>query len=235
MMPVHLYGVFDAEGRVPPSIAGLDGRPVRALPLGERIAWVSDVDEAPRTVTPRRLQEHDAVLGGAVAAGLSPVPALVGRSYPSDASLVSALEPHSAAIGRSLALARGRVEMSLLVAARPTGAGADSRAVGTDAGAGSRHLDRIRTRLHGERNLRDAASVLAWSIATALGSLVVAERIVEDSAPPVLVGRAHLIARDDVARYVQIVEHSSAESDPTLRVAVRGPGAAYSFAAVQGG
>ena len=83
--------------------------------------------------------------------------------------------------------------------------------------------------------MRDGATVLARSITTALGDLVVAERFVEDAAPPVVVGRAHLIARDDVARYVEIVQRASVGTDLPLRVAVRGPGAAYSFAAVPSG
>jgi hypothetical protein len=207
---------------------------VRALPVGDHVAWVSDVDEPARAVTARRLHEHDAVLACAVAAGLSPMPALVGRTYGSDSTLIAALEPRAVAIGEALDLVRGRVEMSLLVATRPgEPLAGDETSSGEVEGAGRRHLGRIRSQLHGERNLRDAATVLAQSIATALGPLIVAERIVEDAAPPVLVGRAHLIARDAVAHYVELVERTSAGTDHPLRVAVRGPGAAYSFAAVQ--
>ncbi|MGH7621989.1 MAG: GvpL/GvpF family gas vesicle protein [Gemmatimonadaceae bacterium] len=236
MTPVHLYGVLGAEGRDPPSIAGLDGHPVRALPLGERFAWVSELNEPAQTVTPRRLREHDAVLGRAVAAGLSPAPALVGRSHASDDAVIAALGARDAAIGEALALARGRVEMSLLIApaAAPTPSQPETAGRGGE-GAGARHLRRIASELHGERNLLDAASVLAQSLAVALAGMVVAERIVENAAPPVLIGRAHLIARGDVERYLESVEQLIEASDPFLRVVVRGPGAAYSFAAVQGG
>lgn len=236
MTPVHLYGVLGAEGRLPPLVKGLDGRPVRSLVVGERYAWVSELDEPVQTVTPRRLREHDAVLGAAIAAGLSPAPALVGRAHADVAAVIAALGTRSAAIGEALALVRGRVEMSLLIATRAAPALAAPDAVaGSEAGAGLRHLRQIQGKLSGERILLDSASVLAQSITKGLGGMVLAERIVENAAPPVLVGRAHLILREDVERYLKAVQQLTESSDFDLRVAVRGPGAAYSFAAVQGG
>lgn len=80
-----------------------------------------------------------------------------------------------------------------------------------------------------------AATELAQAVARALTGLVVAERVVESPAPPVLVARAHLVARADVARYVGVVEAVADAADAAFRVAIRGPGAAYSFAAVQSG
>jgi hypothetical protein len=57
--------------------------------------------------------------------------------------------------------------------------------------------------------------------------------VVERPAPPVLVARAHLVTRENIARYVRAVNSQAAIADSALRVAVRGPGAAYSFAAVR--
>jgi len=98
---------------------------------------------------------------------------------------------------------------------------------------GREHLLRIRNRIHAERILRDSATELAQSATRALGELFLAERVVENPAPPVLVARAHLVTRDNIVRYLQAVKLHAAAADRALRIVVRGPGAAYSFAAVQ--
>jgi hypothetical protein len=135
-----------------------------------------------------------------------------------------------------MALLRGRVEMSLLIARSTALAGPGHEPLRReDSGPGHEHLRRLQRGMRGERKLRVAASDAAEFATRTLGGIVVAERTVEDPATPVLVGRAHLVARDDVARYLARVGMVAAAAGPALRVAVRGPGAAYSFAAVQGG
>jgi hypothetical protein len=229
---LHLYGVLDA-GDVPPvSMRGLDGRTVRVLLVGDRCAWVSDVAESRLEATTERIREHDAVLRGATEVGYSVVPSLFGRLHANEATLIAALELSSDALETGLALVRGRVEMSLLVA--PSGAPPSSvDEPPAILGPGHQHLLRIRNQVHGERLLRDTAFELAQSATRLLGDLFVAERVVENPAPPILAARAHLVARDDIARYLRAVKSIGAAADLSLRVAVRGPGAAYSFAAVQ--
>jgi hypothetical protein len=232
-MPLHLYGVLDADAAPAPSSRGLDGRAVRALSLGARCAWVSDVSESAIEATPQRLREHDAVLRGAVEAGYSVVPSLFGRLHAHDAALTAALDDRGAALDTAMVLVRGRVEMSLLVApqgAPPASKPDDSRET---HGPGHEHLRRIQSQMHGVRILRDSATELAQSASRLLSGLFVAERVVEHPAPPVLMARAHLVARDDIARYLQAVKMLAASAGPALRIVVRGPGAAYSFAAVQ--
>jgi hypothetical protein len=236
-MPVHLYGVLEGGARFVPATCGLDGRPVRSLEWGGRSALVSDVHESALTATPRRLREHDAVLRAAVASGLTVVPARIGRLYADDASVLRALGDRATDIALAMSLVRGRVEMSLLISAGvPTPAGFPAQpGAASGPGAGREHLRRIQGQMRGERNMLHAASELALAAARALTGVVVAECVVESPAPPVLVARAHLVARDDVARYVGVVETVAAAADAAFRVAIRGPGAAYSFAAVQGG
>jgi hypothetical protein len=235
-MPVHLYGVLDAGVDLAPSTPGLDGRAVRVLSVGRRFAWVSDVEDSTLAATPKRLREHDAVLGSVVAAGCSPVPARLGRLYADDSAVQAALEGCAAELDAAMALLRGRVEMSLLIARSAALAGpGDEPPRRENGGPGREHLRRLQRGMRGERKLRVAASDAAEFATRALGGIVVAERTVEDPAAPVLVGRAHLVARDDVARYLAKVGIVAAAASPALRVAVRGPGAAYSFAAVQGG
>jgi hypothetical protein len=100
-------------------------------------------------------------------------------------------------------------------------------------GPGREHLLRIRNQVHAERILRDSATKLAQGATRMLDGLIEAERVVENPAAPVLVARAHLVTRDNIARYLQAVKLQAAAVDPALRVVVRGPGPAYSFAAVQ--
>jgi hypothetical protein len=232
-MPVHLYGVLNADAVPSSSTLGLDGLTVRTLLLGERCAWVSDISTFTLEATPQRLREHDAVLRDAIASEYSVVPSLFGRLYADDASLATALERSADSLDEAMNFVRGRVEMSFLVApsgARPSDEDVsplESRSRGRD------HLERVRKQIHAERILRDKASELAQSASRVLGELFVAEREVESPAPPVLAARAHLVARENVARYVRAVSVQEASADPELRVAVRGPGAAYSFAAVR--
>jgi hypothetical protein len=232
-MPLHLYGVLDVDAEPAPPMRGLDGRAVRVLSLRDRCAWVSDVAEPTIEATPQRLREHDAVLRAAVGAGYSVVPSLFGRLHTDDAALTQALEERGAVLDTAMALVRGRVEMSLLVA--PSGEpGAstpdDSLAI---RGPGHQHLRRIQSQMHGERILLASAAELAQSATRVLSDMVVAERVVENPTPPVLMARAHLVARDDIARYLRAAKMLAASAGPALRLVVRGPGAAYSFAAVQ--
>lgn len=232
-MPVHLYGVLDAEAVPTQSMRGLDGQTVRVLSLGARCAWVSDVAEPALEVTPQRLREHDAVLRVAVATEYSVVPTLLGRVYASDALLGAALERSADAIDAAMAMVRGRVEMSFLVAASGAVPVEEADELLEGRGAGRAHLRRIQNQVHAERILRERATKLALSATHRLSRWVVAERVVENPAPPVLAARAHLVLRENVARYVRTVDLEVASADPALRVVVRGPGAAYSFAAVQ--
>jgi hypothetical protein len=233
-MPVHLYGVLNAGAAPPSSMRGLDGQPVRTLSVGAHAAWVSDISARALEATPQRLREHDTVLREALAGGYLVVPSLFGRLHADDASLRAALEPGTESLDEAMALVRGRVEMSILVAASGV-AGPDEHERSLDSEPGRAHLERVRKQIHAERILREKATALLQSASRALSELFVAERVVDSPASPVLAARAHLVARENVARYERTVSLESASADPELRVAVRGPGAAYSFAAVRFG
>jgi hypothetical protein len=173
------------------------------------------------------------VLRGAIANGYSVVPSLFGRLHTDDAALMAGLEGNAPALDAAMTLVRGRVEMSFIVT--PLGAAPVARPdrEGETRGPGHAHLWHIRNQVHAERILRGSATALALSGTRALTGLYIAERVVDDPAPPVLVARAHLVARDHIARYLRAVKLEAASADPALRITVRGPGAAYSFAAVQ--
>jgi hypothetical protein len=229
----HLYGVLDSGILPAPSARGLDGRAVRALPAGIFSAWVSDVPEARLEATPQRLRQHDAVLRDAVAGGYSVVPSLFGRLHPGDSALIASIDASAAAIGAAMALVRDRVEMSFLVTPSRAELEWNFESPQEALGPGSEHLRRIRRQVHAERNLRELAAALAQTTTRELGDLIVAERVVENPAPPIIVARAHLVTRANIARYLQAIKSKAEAADQALRVAVRGPGAAYSFAAVQ--
>ena len=233
-MAVHLYGVLEAGASPPSGITGLDARPVRALPLRAGSAWVSDVTGSTLEATPQRLRDHDAVLRVAVEAGYSIVPSLFGRLHANDESLGAALETSAPALEAAMELVRDRVEMSFLVAS--SGIAAESDIEGSQSQSPGRdHLRRIQKQVHAERLLLASAVELAQSATRVLGGLLVAERVVEHPALPIVVARAHLVARDNIARYLRAVKLQASGAGPALRVVVRGPGAAYSFAAVQVG
>ena len=232
-MAVHLYGVLDAGALPAPATRGLDGCPVRTLMVGARCVWVSDVAESTLVATAQRILTHDAVLRGAIDRGNSVVPSLFGSLHANDAALIGALQANAAAIESAMTLARGRVEMSVVVAPSENAAGAEAGQPSQSSGPGHAHLQGIRDRLHAERNLRGSAAELGLAAARALAGLYLAERVVDDPEPPVLFARAHLVARDHVARYLRAVKSEAVRAHPALRIAVRGPGAAYSFAAIR--
>ena len=234
-MPVHLYGVLSAGAVPPSSMRGLDGQPVRTLLLGAHRAWVSDISARTLEATPQRLREHDAVLREAVAAEYSVVPSLVGRLHADDAALRAALEQSAESLERAMALVRGRVEMSVLVAPSGAAGSAEHEELRGNREPGRAHLERIRKQVHAERILREKATDLLQAASRGLSELIVAERVVDSPAPPVLAARAHLVARENVVRYAQAVSLEAVSVDDELRIAVRGPGAAYSFAAVRFG
>jgi len=233
-MAVHLYGVLEGPASSALSIAGLDGRPVRVLPLGDRHAWVSDAASVRLEATPKRIREHDAVLRAAIETGYSVVPSLFGRLHADDRSLLAALERSAEAVDTAMELVRGRVEMSFLVV--PSGPPPVMEQAGSaeGEGAGREHLRRIRKQIQAERILLASAAELAQSASRSLGELFVAERVVENPMSPILAALAHLVSRDNVARYLRTAK-SQVYADSAVRIAVRGPGAAYSFAAVQVG
>lgn len=232
-MTVHLYGVLEGPGTPAPSIAGLDGQAVRVLSLGDRLAWVSDTAAPVLEATPKRIREHDAVLRVAIEGGYAVVPSLFGRLHADDRSLIAALERGADAVDAGMRLVRDRVEMSFLVLPSGSPPIAEPGGVGKDQGPGREHLHRIRDQIHAERILLASAADVAQSASRSLGELFVAERVVENPMPPILAALAHLVLRDDVARYLQAAKVLAATVDSALRIAVRGPGAAYSFAAVQ--
>ena len=232
-MPVHLYGILDAGATPAPSMRGLDGLPVRTISLDTRCAWVSDISGSTLEATPQRLREHDAVLHEAVVAEYSVVPSLFGRLHANDASLGASLQQSAEALDEAMSRVRGRVEMSFLVAASGVPPVREHGELRETREPGREHLRRLQNQVHAERILRDSASELAQSASRVLNELSVDERVVERPAPPVLAARAHLVTRENIARYVQVVSLQAAMVNPGLRAVVRGPGAAYSFAAVR--
>ena len=232
-MPVHLYGVLGADSVPASSTRGLDGQPVRTLQLGTHCAWVSDISASTLEAPPQRLREHDAVLRGAVAAAYLVVPSLFGRVHADEASLRAALERSAEALDAAMALVRGRVEMSFLVTSSGVTRVSEHEELREIREPGREHLQKIRKQVHAERILRHKAADLVHSASRVLHELSIAERVVENPAPPILSARAHLVARENVARYERAVSLEASSADPELRVAVRGPGPAYSFAAVR--
>jgi hypothetical protein len=233
-MPVHLYGVLGQDASLASSSSGLDGRAVRAVPIGARWwAWVSDIEEPALEATPERLRQHDAVLRRATEQGYSIVPSRFGRLHADDAALGDALQRSAPDLDEALSLVRDRVEMSFLVAESGASIESPTTASSTEQSPGKAHLDTLRNRIHAERLLRLTATELAQTASRELRGIVVAERVVENPAPPILEARAHLVARGEIARYQHTARLQAAAASPSLRVAIRGPGAAYSFAAVQ--
>lgn len=230
-MATYLYCVLTAStAELPPASGGVGGAPVRVLPVDDRSsleAWVATLEEATFRVTGRELARqailHNEIITAALATGRTPLPARFGSYFPSDAACLSVLETRAAELRASLARLAGLVEMSVLVVPpRPSVVSEPERQA---PGAGRRYLEKLRERA---RRL-EAAHRLRDDVVRSIGDVVrsLAQGETHDVDATGIVSIAHLLRRQDVTRYREVVR--AIPSRDGIRLIVAGPRAPYSF------
>jgi hypothetical protein len=194
-MSLYVYALVDEPRALP---AGLE-----AVALDGVSAIVREVAAAPELAT-RALQAHDATMRAIGAPALLPM--RFGMVAAGAAELRAQLEPMLRSLRESLALVRGREQMTLrLFGERPSAQ--------TGGGPGTRYLAARRGALPDLAPLRRA-----------LGELPRAERIELHSAGALLASVYHLVDRGASREYAHAVEECG------LPLALSGPWPAYAFA-----
>src|SRR4051812_30264756 len=125
-MPTHLYCLLPAASDCAPP--GDDGA-IRALVVGEVVAWVSTTPNEKLTRDARTAAglviEHDRGVAQALARGVTRVPAPLAAPYPSDDAAGEDIPRRSGEITESWGRIAGGVKMPVVLAARPDGGGVD--------------------------------------------------------------------------------------------------------------
>ena len=220
-MTVYVYALLGETPR-PAAGAGLCAEPLRVLRVGDLIAAVGDMTEAP-AISASTLRAHDSVvrrLAGGVDAIL---PVRFGALLPEDA-LADVLTTRARELREALALVAGREQMTLRVlgdAVAPAQSTAAVDAAG-ELGPGARYLTERQAQWRRAREVPELAA-----LRPALAPLVRAERVVRHDTPPLLASVYHLIDRGRAGDYQAAVE---AAAPGPIRVVATGPWPPYAFA-----
>lgn len=247
-MSTHLYCVLPRAigASVPSGLTGIGGAGVRALEAGSLSAWVSDIDHR-LPISIDGVRAHDCVVEAALETGSTPVPARYGQRFDDDEACRVALAIRASSIDALLANVEGQVEMTLILTpstkrmlhdlepmvptmvaeSGPGGGGASAT-----GGAGRQYLERLRAREAATNAIRKTMDVLANRLAEAATRFVRRSAMHEQMTQLPLRTMSHLISREVVDQYKEVVGAVRAGSES--RFLVIGPRAPYSFCALGG-
>lgn len=115
-MATYLYCVRSDAATVPSGLVGIDGSEVRALDVGELVAWVGDIAESSPRPTVERLKAHDAVCAVAFATGgETPLPVRFGQIFADDTAAMDTIDDRATTLRKRLARIAGCAEMRVVV------------------------------------------------------------------------------------------------------------------------
>lgn len=232
-MAVYLYGLVAAGRAVPPEPRGIEGDPLRRIPMGEIAAVVSHLDDGRAELDMEGISAHVAVVDALFAGGpVLPFPVGTAGEEP---ALRAELEPRVPVYAERLERLRGHCELevrawleeesalSAVLARNPR-----ARSLSETVGPGSSFDEQLRlgellgSELEAQKEL--AASTLDEQLAQlAVEISIMAPGDAEAFRAAYLVTTA---SAGDFARQARIVERKM----PGLHVDVVGPVPPYSFA-----
>jgi Gas vesicle synthesis protein GvpL/GvpF len=236
-MATYLYCVLTppSADAPPAGLRGIGGAPVRMLTVGDGAAleaWVATIDESLLLATGDALAAqalvHNEVVNAALETGRTPAPARYGTRFANDTQCVVDLRGRASELLEILARVAGTIEMSvLLVPLEVQSPKPLLKPRPTEAAAGRRYLESVRSRAHQWEERRAAAEEAAERVSRVVGKFIRDEARSFGSAGVMSI--AHLVSRSEVAEYrtalAEIVQECS------FRLVVSGPRAPYSFAA----
>lgn len=207
-MPTHLYCLLPAGSSVSPPAA------VRAVDAGGAVAWVSNT-EASRLSRDTRdavraTVEHDRVIGAALAAGVTPIPASLADPYESDSDMKIDVAAHGPHIQDMFPAIDGMVEMTTIIAVR------DVPPPENVTGRGRAYLEQL-------QSLPRRAASVGDRVEKALSPFGDARRRSDGGR----VSLSHLVPHGQEGRYREAARVGEGEGH---RIIVDGPRAPYSFA-----
>jgi hypothetical protein len=224
--PLYVYAVVsEAPAGEPP--AGLAGEPLRVAACGDLLVAVGEHDVRPRPAADT-LAAHDAAvrrLAGRVEALL---PVRFGEWVRDERELADRLAPRQRELAEALEKVRGCEQMTLRVFGDPGDPGEpeEREEAETDddaSGPGTRYLAARRRELERARSLPELEPVR-----TALLPLVRAERVERRSGGSLLGTAYHLVSREDLPAYRQILDETRLAAG--RRLVASGPWPPYAFA-----
>jgi hypothetical protein len=240
----HLYCLVPSGGLpvMPPGLAGIDAAAVRALDVGEMVAWVSTTEPRPEIVVNvaadtalAGIREHDAVVERALSMGVTPLPARFGQRFRDDAACAAEIDRKAKAILALLLAVQGLVEMTLILTPSTKRVVADlipvlPEMVGEEPGVGRRYLEALKSREAATGAVRQALDALALRLSEAAEGFVQRVSVHEDLSKMPMRAISHLVPRDVIDRYRDAVQAVHPTTD--YRFLVVGPRAPYSFASL---
>jgi gas vesicle protein GvpL/GvpF len=237
-MSTHLYCVLpeDAPGEIPPGLSGVAGGQVRAIPVENLVAWVSDVArDVPVSVD--GVRAHDAVVEAALETGSTPVPARFGQRFDDDLACQLALTSRAASVESIVTGVQGLIEMTILIAPSTRRMLRDLEPVIPDmiaagrTGPGRKYLDTLRAREAATGTIGRATDELAERIESATEGYVRKSTVHHTGTPLPLRTISHLVAREDLDDYREAI--GAVDGGSEFRFLVIGPRAPYSFCALK--
>src|SRR5919109_2663674 len=226
-MAIYLYCLLRAVREPPAQLAGIDGAAVRAVPLGDLAAWVSDSSDPAMTVTTERAAAHDRVVRAALE-GETPLPARFGQIVPNENDLANAVQQRRDQLLFALDRVAGAVEMTVRLLIPGGARGPAPRGSTSDRGTRGRdYLEQVAAAQRKERNVLAEIEIARDRVRSVVRGLVRAESF-HATAGSSMATFAHPVSREHIDKYrgaLLVLRHE----EPTLAIMVSGPWAPYSF------
>jgi len=225
MSGLYPYCVLPLGHAPAPGLEGLGGRPVYGQAIGSFTVWVSDEDEAPLPELDRVVR-HNEVVRSAIDS-TTPLPVRFGSWAPDLGALTDRILRNRTEIDAALAAVADHREFGVRVSNASSMPELRPAAASQEGGRG--YL-RSLSSAHATRTLRrEEQNEVVERLRSFLRDLPAAERVGYLDAPE-LVSVAHLVHRDDEARYRAFVADFVVAAQGKLRVHLTGPWPPYSFA-----
>lgn len=221
----YLYCVLPAGQEPPAGLRGIEDARVEAIVESGLTLWTSPLPRRP-AATIEAIQQHNAVVEAAMAAGVTPVPLRFGQ-YVRRPELAARVAEHRDRWRSALAGFAGCAEYGVRVI-EPERA-APARDVRRRPESGRAYLEALARSAGLDRERQARAEALAAELRARLGDVIAHDRVEPLPSAHGLASIAHLVHRDRVDEYTTLIDAARAELSE-LRFLTSGPWPPYSFA-----
>ena len=210
--------------------AGISGAKIEVLNFEGFSVLVSKFDENLPALNVENALTHAAVVQ-AVFKETTPLPFRFGTIV-TEQQLSNYITSNRSAFEARLALLRGLVEMNVRIISNMDAVETEPVSESVEPGPGTRFLKQKRREiLGGEAHSQKAQEIAAW-LREQLGTLVRQEQVSLQAAEKLVVHAAHLVDREEVAKYRDRVDEAR-KTRPELHFLLSGPWPPYSFSNIE--
>jgi hypothetical protein len=230
-MKLYVYCLAEEIAALPSPVRGISGAAVDLIRVEDFSLLVSQfAGDSPPPVTRENVLAHDAVVRS-VLNETTPLPFRFGTVV-SDEHLRHYVTARRGALEAKLGEIHGCVEMSVKIIWNMDQQEIKDCADTTEANPGTRFLKgKQREILGSERRGEEAKEIAAW-LEDQVGSFVRQEEISLCPTEKLIVAAAHLVAREQVAKYRDRLA-AARDSRPELHFLVSGPWPPYTFSNIE--